>query len=111
MEGMFSSIHFFDVCMLFGSSEVLISICVWCPDGTCPKWAFLVALEHIRSEVKGEDQFLQSLLKHTTVTGTDLESGKSKELKFSGAKPIKADELPDGLALLSELSMGEIRWF
>jgi hypothetical protein len=50
-------------------------------------------------------------LKHTTVTGTDLKSGKSKELKFSGAKPIKADELPDGLASLSELSMGEIRCF
>jgi hypothetical protein len=109
MEGMFSSIHSFDVCTLFGSSEVLISICVWCLDGTCPK--FLLALEHISSEGKGEDQFLQSLLKHTTVTGTDLESGKSKELRFSGAKPIKTDELPDGLASLSELSMGEIRCF
>jgi hypothetical protein len=29
-------------------------------------------------------------------------------VEVSGAKPIKADELPDGLALLSELSMGEI---
>jgi len=111
MEGMFSSIHSFDVCMLFGSSEVLISICVWCLDGTCPKRAFLVALEHIMSEVKGEDQFLQSLLKHTTVAGTNLESGKTRELTFQEPKPIKADELPDGLALLSELSMGEIGCF
>jgi len=69
---------------------------------------FLVAPEHKWSEVKGADQLLQSLLKHTSVTATDLESGKIKELKLSGTKPIKAAEFPLGLASLSELSMGEL---